>query len=127
MSGIRQWELQRAAAALTSTMPDLCDVYRRTGNRDRFGGGSEEAVVHTDVPIGVSPAQGAGPAVTGVESDVVVYNVVLPLGTFIREGDILEVTTLGGLRVAVTAVQRGESYDSMVRAQAARVDSAVIA
>lgn len=118
------WELSKIAVRLNQTMPDLCDVYRRTGSTDRFGD-STEVLVHNDVPCGIAAVQGGPGSIDGVESDVVMYNVVMPTNYFIREADILEIVTLGGKRMSVTNVERVESYDVMLRLQATFVGSGV--
>jgi hypothetical protein len=121
----KSWEIAKIATRLNETMPDLCDVYRRTGNTDRWGGAAEETSVHTDVPCGVAPVQAGPGSIDGVESDVVAYNVVMPLGYFMREGDRIVVTTLGGHEMRVINVERVDSYDVMLRMQATFVGSGV--
>ena len=121
----KPWELAKIGVRLNQTMPDLLDVYRRTGNTDRWGGGAEEVRVLEDVPCGVAPVQAGPGTLEGVESDVVAYNVVVPTGYFIRQGDRLEITTLGGQDMQVVNVERADSYDVMIRLQAVQTGSAV--
>jgi hypothetical protein len=117
---IQQWQLDGIAADLTSTMPDLCDVFRRSGVADDYGGGAGQAEVLSDVPVGITPVQSNafGDETPGGRVGLETYfQIALPLGTLVSEGDEIVVTTKDNLRLTLESVQRPESYDVMVKAQ----------
>jgi hypothetical protein len=98
-------------------MPDLADVYRRTGNEDEYGGGPELAKVISDVKVGIAPAdffQFQQTSAGGRESDVTYYSMAFPRTTPIREGDVIDIYT-EGVKVTAMQIERAESWDTMLR------------
>jgi hypothetical protein len=114
---VNQWELDGIAEALETTMPDLADVYRRTGNEDEYGGGPELVKVINDVKVGIAPAdffQFQQTSAGGRESDVTYYSMAFPRTTPIREGDVIDIYT-EGVKVTAMQIERAESWDTMLR------------
>jgi hypothetical protein len=121
---VRQGELDSIAAALETTMPDLADVYRRTGNEDRWGGGPEFVKVIDSVKIGVDPAdffQFQTASAGGRQSDITYYSMAFPRTTPIREGDLVDVYTMG-VKITAMQIERGESWDTMLRVYGEMID-----
>jgi hypothetical protein len=111
------WELDGIAAALEGTMPDLCDVWRRSGNVDEYGGGPELVRVLRDVKVGVAPTdffQYQEPRAGGREADIAYYSLAFPRGTQIREGDSIDIFTIG-TKITISQVERAETWDTMLR------------
>jgi len=121
---IRQWELDSISAALETTMPDLADVYRRTGNADEYGGGPEFVRVIEEVKVGIAPSdffQFQQTGMAGRETDITYYSLAFPVGTAIKTGDLIDVFTQG-TKVSALQIERAESYDTMVHVYGQAID-----
>lgn len=114
-----EWEVLSIADALASaTMADLADVYRKSGNKDEYGGGPEYVKVINDTKVSVVPTdffQYQQAQAAGRVSDITYYSVVFPKGTLVRVGDLVDAYTLG-VKVTLEQVERAETFDTMVRA-----------
>jgi hypothetical protein len=122
---LRQWELDGIAAALEGTMPDLADIYRRTGNEDEYGGGPELVRVIESTKVGIAPAdffQFQQTGMAGRETDVTYYSLAFPVGTAIKTGDVIDIFTQG-TRVTAIQIERAESFDTMVHVYGQEIDS----
>jgi len=114
---VNSWELDGIAAALEDTMPDLADVYRRSGNEDEYGGGPELVRVIESVKVGIAPAdffQFQQTTAGGRQTDVTYYSMAFPRTTPIREGDVIDIFT-EGVKVTAMQIERAESWDTMLR------------
>jgi hypothetical protein len=114
---VNSWELDGIAEALEGTMPDLADVYRRTGNEDEYGGGPELVKVLDGVKVGIAPAdffQFQQTTAGGRQTDVTYYSMAFPRTTPIREGDLIDIYT-EGVKVTAMQIERAESWDTMLR------------
>lgn len=121
---VNSWELDGIASALETTMPELMDVYRRTGNSDEYGGGPELVRVIESVKCGIEPTDYypyRDAPMGGRETDISYYSVATPRGTPIREGDVLDIFTQG-VKAAAVQIERAESWDTMVRVYATIIE-----
>jgi hypothetical protein len=111
---LNSWELDGIRAAINSTFVDLCDVYRRTGNPDEYGGSSDYIQIMSGISCDMHPVDLFRPkqieATGGRQTDIVYQSIGLPVGTAVREGDLIDVYTQG-IKVTVMQVQRGETDD----------------
>jgi hypothetical protein len=119
---LHDWEIQRAAAELARTMPDLCDIYRRSGSDDFGGGGDFGNALTENVAVGVEPLALApfsgGLGGTRREfSRLVQFELAFPLGTDVQDGDMVVVTSMSDTQITVRMVEAAESWDLMVKAQ----------
>lgn len=121
---VPQWELDSIAESLETTMPDLADVYRRTGNEGEYGGGPELVTVIENVKCGVAPTdffQFQATQMAQRETDIVYYSVVFPRGTAVKTGDVVDIYTQG-VKVTVLQVERAESFDTMMHVYGQEID-----
>lgn len=119
-----QWELDSIAASLETTMPDLADVYRRTGNESEYGGGPELVRVIESVKVGVAPSdffQFQQTQMGGREMDISYLSLAFPRATAIKANDLVDVFTQG-VKVTVLQVERGESFDTMLHVYGQQID-----
>jgi hypothetical protein len=120
---LHDWEIARAATELARTMPDLCDIYRRSGGDGFGGGGSDFGDPHAEgVAVSVEPLA-VGPFKDHVGSagreftDEVQFELAFPLGTDVEDGDMIDVSSMGDAQITVRMVEHPESWDMMVKAQ----------
>lgn len=113
------WELDRIRTDIEKTFIDLADVYRRTGNPDEYGGSGDYVKVLSNVKCDVHPVDFFRPKqidTTGDRmTDIVYQSIGFPLGTAVREGDVVDVFTQG-IKITVMQVQRGETDDAFTHA-----------
>jgi hypothetical protein len=120
---VYDWELASLRASAQDVMPDLCDVYRRTGAGDAYGGGADfdGTPVADGVKVQVEPlAAGAFSEAVGAagrEVDSTSFELAFPHGTDVRMGDMIEVTSLGDVQIIIRQVEEPESWDVLVSAQ----------
>lgn len=122
--GIPQWELDSIAASLETTMPDLADIYRRTGNEDPYGGGAELVRVIASVKVGIAPAdffQFQQNEMAQRQTDITYYSLAFPRGTGIKAGDLIDVFTAGA-KISALQIERAESFDTMVHVYGQMID-----
>ena len=121
---VPQWELDSIAASLETTMPDLADVYRRTGNESEYGGGPELVRVIEGVKCGVAPTdffQFQQTQMGGAQTDITYYSIVFPRATAIKAGDLVDIYTQG-VKITVLQVERAESLDTMLHVYGQGID-----
>lgn len=123
---LHPWELSSIRTDIEKTFIELCDVYRRTGNPDEYGGDGDAVKVLSTIKCDLHPVdffrptqiKPAGDRLT----DIVYYSLGVPVGTPIREGDVVDVYTQG-IKVTLIQVQRGESDDAFLHAYATVFDN----
>jgi hypothetical protein len=125
VTALRPWEISSAAADFEETMPDRCTIRRRSGVQDEWGGGAEDSVVATDVPVAVSPIDVVGFAgdqdVGERTADFTRYKLAFPRGTDIRGQDLVEFTTGPPTSIRISTVMRAETWDIIVTARGVAV------
>jgi hypothetical protein len=123
---LNPWELDGIRRDIEKTFIELCDVYRRTGNPDEYGGSSDYVKVLENVKCDMHPVDFFRPkqfeATGGRQTDIVYQSLGLPVGTPIREGDLVDVYTQG-IKITVMQVQRGESEDAFLHAYGSVFDN----
>lgn len=116
---LHPWELDRIRTDIDKTFIELADVYRRTGNPDEYGGSGDFVKVLEAVRCDVHPVDFFRPKqiddTGGRQTDIVYQSLGFPVGTPVREGDVVDVYTQG-IKVTIMQVQRGESDDAFIHA-----------
>jgi hypothetical protein len=120
---VETWELASIAAELEKLMPDVCDVYRRSTTGDAYGGGGDFGEPHAEgvsvsvEPVAVGPFSGSVGGSGRELAEEVQFELAFPLGTDVKDGDMVDVTSLGDVQILVRMVEAPESWDTMVKAQ----------
>lgn len=119
---VNGWELDGIASEISTTLPDRCDIYRRSGS-DEWGGGADFDTPHVmAVPVSLEPAE-LSPFVDKIGGSgrefgqLAQFELTFPRGTDVRDGDMIEVTTLNDVQIIVRMVEAPESWDVSVQAQ----------
>jgi hypothetical protein len=116
---LHPWELDAIRRDIEGTFIELADIYRRTGNPDDYGGTGDYVKVLDAVKCDMHPVDYFRPKQVGLTADatidIVYQSIGFPVGTAVREGDLVDVYTQG-IKITVMQVQRGETDDAFIHA-----------